>query len=359
MPDLDNLPSWFLGANAPKGYFSKFDQLFSEAPNGKCYLLKGGPGTGKSTMLKKIAAVLKEKDPSTELVFCSADTDSLDAVIAFDGKFVAADATLPHGVEPRYPGAYETTVDLSDCWDEKVLKEHSEEISLLFDSNRRFHEEARRYLSAAANLLEEAARLGMESLFIGKAENAALRICAKELGKGEKKRGSEKQRFLSAVTEKGVVFMEKTPKILSEKIYAVDDEAGAVSRIFMNTVRKYAIEHGFDIITCKCPLFPLEKTEHIFIPSLKIGFITLNKRHKIDAENKRTIHSVRFYDRKKYAQNKIKIRFALRLASSLVGEAALCMKEAKRVHDLLESYYIPAMDFSKTEEKLRKILEEI
>ncbi len=359
MPSLDKMPGWFLGANAPKGYFSKFDQLFSESPSGKCFLLKGGPGTGKSTMLKKIAATLNERGIGTELVFCSADTDSLDAVITFDGKFVAADATLPHAVEPKYPGAYETTVDLSDCWNEKMLREHSTEISALFDSNHRLHEEARRYISAAANLLEEANRLGTESLFPGKTENAALKICAREIGKGEKKRGTEKQRFLSAVTEKGIVFMNRTPKILCERIYALEDEAGAVSRIFMNMVRKYALEHGFDIITCKCPVFPSEKTEHIFIPSLKLGFITLNRRHKFDIETKRTIHSVRFYDPKKYSRHKIRIRFALRLASNLIDEAALCMKEAKQVHDVLESYYIPAMNFSKADEKLKRIIDEI
>ena len=39
----------------------------------------------------------------------------------------------------------------------------------------------------------------------------------------------------------------------------------------MNTVRKYALESGLDIITCKCPIFPFEKTEHVFIPSRKIS----------------------------------------------------------------------------------------
>ena len=121
---IEDMPCFFLGANAPKGYFSRFDQLFAAAPEGKCYLLKGGPGTGKSTVLKKTAAVLGERGLSTELILCSADPDSLDAVMTFDGKFVMADATLPHSAEPKYPGVYETTVSLSDFWDgEKLFKE--------------------------------------------------------------------------------------------------------------------------------------------------------------------------------------------------------------------------------------------
>lgn len=359
MYDLTDSPCWFLGVNSPKGYCSKFDQLFLKSPEGKCFLLKGGPGTGKSTILKKVAEALAEKGRDIELVFCSADTGSLDAVIIPDGKFVVADATLPHSAEPKYPGIYETTVDLSDCWDKNILCSNSEEIAELFDLNRRLHEEARGYLSAAANLIEEAAKAGMESLFWGNVEKAALRICHSEIGKGNKKRGTEKQRFLSAITEKGTVFMNKTPGIICEKIYAFEDETGAASRVFMNTVRKYAIENGLDIITCKCPLFPLEKTEHVFIPSQKIGFITVNKRHKTDIPFKRTLHSARFYDREKYSKQKPKIRFSLRIAEKLIEEASLRMKEAKTVHDKLENFYIKAMDFSKADEKLRKIIEEI
>ncbi len=359
MPDFDKMPGWFLGANTPKGYFSRFDQIFSESPNGKCFLLKGGPGTGKSTVLKKIASALNEKGTSTEIIYCSADTDSLDAVMSFDGKIAAADATLPHSVEPKYPGIYETTVDLSDCWNEEILLKHAKEITELFDLNRRLHEEARRYISAAANLIDEAAKIGAESLFVSKTEKAALRICRNEIGKGNKTRGTEKQRFLSAVTEKGVVFMNKTPKTLCERIYAFEDETGAASRVFMNTVRKYALENGLDIITCKCPIFPFEKTEHIFIPSRKIGFVTVNKRHKMDFPIMRTLHSARFYDRERYSGQKIKIRYALRLAKSLIDEASLRLKEAKAKHDELERFYIKAMDFSKVNEKFEKILEKI
>lgn len=358
MPDLEGMPCWFLGANAPKGYCSKFDQLFTAAPKGRCFLLKGGPGTGKSTVLKKTAAVLKEKGISAELIYCTADTDSLDAVITADGKFAVLDATLPHAVEPKYPGAYETTVSLCDCWEEGIIREHGEKAAELFDANRRMHEEARRYISAAASLLDEAAKLGMEAVYQEKTAKTAIRICMREFGKKIRRQPAEKQRFLSAVTDKGVYFLNQTPKILCERIYVVDDDCGAASRIFMSTVRKAALEHGLDIITCRCPIFPTEKIEHIFIPSLRLGFMTENRRHKIEAMPYRIIHARRFTDGKEYAKHKLRIRFALRAASQLINEAANCMKEAKIIHDELEAIYIPAMDFSLVDKKLNAIIEE-
>lgn len=356
---IEDMPCFFLGANAPKGYFSRFDQLFAASPKGKCYLLKGGPGTGKSTVLKKIAAALGEKNMSTELIFCSADKDSLDAVMTFDGKIVAADATLPHSAEPKYPGVYETTVSLSDCWDPEKLLEHGDEITALFDENRRLHEEARRYIAASASLFEEATRLGNDCIYQEKAAKTAARICAREFGKKQHRQGKEKQRFLSAVTDKGVFFFSKTANILCDKIYLIDDDCGAASRIFLSTVRKISLEHGLDIIVCRCPIFPSDKIEHIFIPELRLGFMTKNRRHNMEVMPYRVIHSRRFFDEKKYLRHKLRIRFALRAGANLIDEAVKCMKEAKKTHDRLEALYIPAMDFSLVDEKTEKILAEI
>ena len=226
----------FLGANSFEGFVSFFDKCYLSEKGWKAYIIKGGPGTGKSSFMKKVVKTAEGKGYNAELCPCSSDPDSLDAVITSDGMFSAADATLPHAVEPKYPGVYETVVSLSDCWDEKILRGHSEKIAELFDSNRRLHEEARRYISAAANLLEEASKLGMESLCTEKTEKSAFRLCVKEFGRKKHRKGTEKQRFLSAVTEKGVFFLEKTPEILCKRIYMLDDDPGAFSKVFLNIV---------------------------------------------------------------------------------------------------------------------------
>lgn len=359
MPFLNDIPRFFLGANAPKGYYSKFDQLLNCKSGSKCFLLKGGPGTGKSTVLKKVAAALNEKGLSTELIYCSADIESLDAVLTSDGSFSVLDATLPHSVEPKYPGAYEETIELGDCWDNSKLVENSEKIMGLFNRNRELHERGRRYISAAANLLDEAARLSLSEISQDKAAKAAARICAKELHKTTKSQGKEKIRFLSAITGDGVTMFDDTAKLLCGRIYVVDDDCGAVSRIFMNTVRKIALEKGYDIITCRCSVFPQEKNEHILIPEAGVGFMTSNKRHTISTKPYRMIHAKRFVNKEKNGKTKMKIKFTIRAANELIKEASLCMKEAKTVHDELEKIYISAMDFSLVDEKQNKILEAV
>lgn len=351
-------PYFFLGVNSPKGYYSLFDKEIESRAGKRCWLFKGGPGTGKSTALKKIASALGEIGIGAERIRCSADTDSLDAVISDDGRFAAFDATPPHAYEPKFPGAYETTLSLSDCWDEDILRGSSEKIIALFRKNSALHEKAGKYISAAAALYEEVFRLADEFLNKEKTIKTALRICSKEF-KRKHRAGKENIRFLSAITDKGVFVCDETPKMLCERIYVLEDDYGAASRLFMNTVRKAALDCGYDIITCRCAIFPAEKNEHIFIPELKLGFMTSNRRHTVETEPFRIIHSRRFMDEKELMKHRIRLRFTLKAASQLISEASGCMKDAKKVHDELEALYIPAMDFPLVEKKLAKIIAEI
>ena len=41
---------YFLGANSPSGFYSLYDQLISPEEARAVYILKGGPGCGKSTL---------------------------------------------------------------------------------------------------------------------------------------------------------------------------------------------------------------------------------------------------------------------------------------------------------------------
>ena len=47
--------SFFLGANTPYGFVSFFDELYNPYGDDRALIIKGGPGTGKSGIIKAIA----------------------------------------------------------------------------------------------------------------------------------------------------------------------------------------------------------------------------------------------------------------------------------------------------------------
>ena len=97
--------SYFLGCSSPEGFHSFFGELCPTHSGGYTYIIKGGPGTGKSSLMKRINSALTDAGIETELIYCSSDPASLDGVYAPALNCWIADGTSPHTLEPKYPGA--------------------------------------------------------------------------------------------------------------------------------------------------------------------------------------------------------------------------------------------------------------
>lgn len=97
----------FLGAATPQGAKDCVPNLTEGL---KRYLIKGRPGSGKSTMLKKIAAAGTERGYDVEIYHCGFDPNSLDMIIVRDVNFAIFDSTAPHEYFPE--GGTDEIVDM-------------------------------------------------------------------------------------------------------------------------------------------------------------------------------------------------------------------------------------------------------
>ena len=95
---------FFLGATTPAGFKGYFEPLRHE-PGMQMYLIKSGPGCGKSTLMKRLARAAEQRGELTQRIHCASDPDSLDGVILPGQHRAIVDATAPHVVEPDAPGA--------------------------------------------------------------------------------------------------------------------------------------------------------------------------------------------------------------------------------------------------------------
>ena len=76
----------FLGANTPKGFVSLFDELYNPYDNTDAYIIKGGPGTGKSTLMKSVYAHFKNTIPHSEAISICLQTLSTSRSISVGWK---------------------------------------------------------------------------------------------------------------------------------------------------------------------------------------------------------------------------------------------------------------------------------
>ena len=148
----------------------------------------------------------------------------------------------------------------------------------------------------------------------------------------------------------------ETLQALCPRIYAVEDEYGAASRLLLADLRQRALDAGLDIITCACPLAPYDKLEHLIIPSLGLGFTTSNGWHKADYPVYRRVHAARFTDAEGMRSERQILAFNRRAARELLGEAIQIAADAKAQHDKMEQFNIRAMDWTRAEELTERVV---
>jgi hypothetical protein len=97
----------FLGAATPLGPIDYVPGII-QGVRRRIYL-KGRPGTGKSTILKRLAAAAQERGFDTEIYHCGFDPHSLDMVVVRSIGIAVFDSTAPH---EYFPGDGDETIDL-------------------------------------------------------------------------------------------------------------------------------------------------------------------------------------------------------------------------------------------------------
>lgn len=354
---MANKMSSFLGANTPEGFVSFFDELYNPYKDNEAYIIKGGPGTGKSTFMKKIATCAETKGLKTERVYCSSDPGSLDALIIPEKGISICDGTSPHIAEPRFPGACENIIDLGRFWNSHKLKEKSDEIRRLFFENSLWHRRSSGYLVAAGRIDTEIQKMTAAYIKNEKIDSFCKRFIYRELNNsGKKDPGEKKRRFISAITPKGNVFLYDTVKALCPRVIGIDDKEGLTSTLITERIGEGAIKNGYSVIYCHCPMRP-KTSEHLLIPEKGIALIRINGVGG-ETECDRIIHSSRFTD-DSFRENRSIIRFNSKIKQELINESIRCLKKAKGVHDNLEKIYIDAMDFESLNEFYDNFINEL
>jgi len=166
----------FFGASTPAGAMDFIESLTADIS--KRYLLKGRPGTGKSTLLRKVAAASAERGLDTEVYSCAFDSNSLDMIIWPELDICLFDSTAPHLYQPSR--ASDEVIDMyEECvkpgTDEKYERE-------LADITRRYKETVKSgtdFLAKAKDLLDE-----LLGIYAGAADSDEIqRLCVEVTGK--------------------------------------------------------------------------------------------------------------------------------------------------------------------------------
>lgn len=341
--DTETVTRYFLGSNSGDGFASLYDSFADLAGGDFLWVIKGGPGCGKSSFMKRIGRAAESRGLPVEYIHCSGDPDSLDGVWLPSLRTGYADGTAPHVLEAVYPGAASLYLDLGTFYDAGALER---ELDTVVDLNRRYkalYGRAYTQLSAAAALDPRVCPGLWGDAEREKLLKKAAGFAAREFRDGSGS-GRVKHRFLSAVTCRGRLFLNDTLHAQCSRVCALDNALG-MAWFFLDRLAVLAGERGLDAVLCHDPLFP-EKTEALLLPELSLGLVAVDAATGLEGDSYRHMRLDALADKALLAEERPRLRAMRKEHAALLSAAVDTLARAKALHDRLEQVYNPHVDFA-------------
>ena len=352
---MDNEKSvrFFLASNTTEGFYSLYQGFVSPGPDCFFWVIKGGPGCGKSTFMKKIGAAAEARGAGVEYIHCSGDPDSLDAVYIPALGVAYADGTSPHVMEAVYPGACSSYLDLGRFYDIPGLRSSTSGIVELNTRYKAMYARAYSFLRAAGAASPK--RIAAERFpdVCELIKKRADGVASRELDSIRGRHGTVSRRFLSSFTYKGAYCFPETVDAACDRIYSLDNSLG-LAAVFLSSIAHAASGRGLDTVLCPDPLLP-ERLEAVFVPQQRLGFIAAPADKGIKKrDSDRHLRLDAMVDTQLLHTLRPEIRSETRLFDSLTEKGKASLHSAKLFHDELEKFYVNHIDFDGLDQEAEK-----
>ncbi len=315
----------FGAGNTCQGFKNYFDNIYYTKDD-FVYILKGGPGTGKSSFMKKIGEYFENQGYNIEYFYCSSDMESLDGVRIVEKKISIVDGTAPHVTEASIPQVKEKIVNIGDFIGSGV-KENKEEIENLLSKKSLNFKLGYGYLSCVGELVK------LENLLFdidkNEVEKQGKRLLSKLGLNKTRKKGKQRKLFLSYLGANGIETFQERNNF--KKIVNLNSDNYFIGVQILNYIANYLQERKIEFVSF-LSLLDCCHRESIYVNELDI--LIVNNIWQNSFENKK-------------------------IMDRLLTLAGQSISNAKIYHKKVEEYYIRNMDFKGIDKLREKIIKEI
>ncbi len=343
--------TYFLGGASPDGFETDF---YREQRHCCGILLKGGPGTGKSTLMKRVAAAFPEDDVS--VYHCASDPRSLDAVVLEQRGIYVADATAPHEAGTPLPGVTGILLDLAAGIGTETMQDAAETVRALYAANQAAHLQARKGFAGIAALEAQIIAAGERALLRGKLQRYAEGLAGRILPKKNGTQGRLLYRQRIAVTPDGrQAFLPQDFDLI-----VLSDPARTAAVMLLRLLAEAAAERGLTAELTRSLTRADRAAVMMVLPEQKL-ILAAEEALPRDAEAVpvTVLHLRRFYDADMLRQHRTLIRFCAKSAAAAEEQTAALLRDALRIHDELETHYIRVLDTKQLDRTADALIDQI
>jgi hypothetical protein len=324
---------YFAASNTERGFVSYFKELFRERSD-RCYIIKGGPGTGKSRLMREMAEAFESCGSDVEYYYCSSDPSSLDGLLVrLDGASIALmDGTAPHAEDIISAGIVDNIIDLGRFWNQKHLRERRCEIESLTNEKRQAYESAYRALAGYGY----ATRAG-DALVEACVDRAAIEEEAAKIALNLKKERALRSP-LSAIGMQGIVSFDSFEASARHTLYVSDHRSYGISYLYFDALIK-------SVGACRAAPHPILCDRYTGLISGEIAIVSASTADV----GEKVIDVCDFLDRSLYLPIKDRADALRHSAGVMLSEALEAFQSAGAAHKRIEEIFGTAMDFAEKE----------
>lgn len=342
-----NIIHYFAGGNTARGFYSLYDECLKGLE--RIFILKGGPGTGKSTLIKDIGSKWVEKGYDIEYLHCSSDNKSVDGVIIPSLKVGIVDGTAPHVIEPKVPGAIEEYVNLGEAWSSEKLASKKESIITLNHQVNTAFQNAYATFAEALKIHDDWEKIYFDNMDFEKANRLTEKLTQSFFrNTALNKKAEVKHRFLGAATPDGAVdYVPNLTEGLKTR-YFIKGRPGSGKSTMLKKLAAEGEARGLDVEIYHCGFDP-HSIDMVIFRELGIAIFDSTAPHEY-FPSREGDEIIELYGT--VIDGMTDDLFADKIAplatsyKEKMKKAISYLAEAKALRDQLEKVYIEAMDFS-------------
>ena len=346
----ETIKEFFAASNSYRGFISYFDKIFNPSEYEKIFILKGGPGTGKSSFMKAVSKNFEESGLTCKKILCSSDPESLDGLIIGneEKKIAILDGTAPHATDPKIPGAIEKIINLGDSWNERLLSSSKENIVKFTNLKQEHYKNAYRYLSIAGLCVKYVDEVVKASINTGIEE-----VISDIFTDTEKEDGIKETMLTSSFGRRGFYETAGLGSCAETEINIVGIYGSEY--YFMKKVTDEINRRHLNHIISPSPL-DKEKTDAVYILKNRTS-VSVGSKHY--SKNVKIIDTSKYIDIKVLDNNRNLVETLYKEREAMLWCATDEFKKAADMHFETEKIYTAAMNFKKNKKLEEKVCEQI